>query len=118
MSEQNIAMVRRFWSSIGSKDVEGYLSTFAENGVAFDPADQPPLRTTDERRRFMEELLAGFSEIQTAVDFVTECGDSTAAKWTVTGRSASGETLRIDGIDTYQHAPDGRINEMRGYFQT
>jgi ketosteroid isomerase-like protein len=117
MPEQNLATVRRFWSSIGNKDVEGYLSTFAEGGVAFDPVDRPPLRTSDERRQFMQELLAGFSEIQVAIDYVTECGNSTAAKWTVTGLAPSGERLRIEGIDTYEHAPDGRIEQMRGFFQ-
>ncbi len=118
MSEQNLLMVRRFWTSIAKRDVDGYLSTFADGGIAYDPADQPPLRTNDERRRFMEGLLAGFSEIQTSIEFITECGNSTAAKWTVTGRSSSGEAVRMEGIDTYDHAPDGRIKEMRGYFHT
>ena len=117
MSDSNVATVRRFWDSINSRDVEGYLATFADDGVAFDPADKPPMKTSDERRQFMTGLLGSFSEIDARLDFVTPCGDSTAAKWTVTGRSTSGDPVRIEGIDVYDHAPDGRIREMRGYFQ-
>ncbi len=117
MSETNVATVRRFWDSINNKDVEGYLGTFAEDAVAYDPADQPPLKTSDERRQFMQGLLGGFSEIDAKLDFVTPCGTSTAAKWTVTGRTTSGDPVRIEGIDVYEHAPDGRLTEMRGYFQ-
>ena len=117
MSAQNIATVRRFWDSINSKDVDGYLATFADDAIAFDPADQPPLTTREARKQFMEGLLAGFSDINAQLDFVTPCGDNTAAKWTVTGQATSGEPVRIEGIDVYRHADDGRISEMRGYFQ-
>jgi len=71
MSEQNVATVRRFWDSINSKDVEGYLATFADEAVAFDPANQPPLTTREDRKRFMEGLLGGFSQIDARLDFVT-----------------------------------------------
>ena len=117
MSEVNIATVRRFWDSIASKDVDGYLATFTEDAIAYDPADRPPLRTSDERRQFMEGLLSTFSEIEPSLDFVTPCGTSTAAKWTVRGRTTSGDPVHLEGIDVYDHAPDGRLREMRGYFQ-
>lgn len=117
MSETNVATVRRFWDSINNRDVEGYLATFAEDGVAYDPADKPPLGTEDERRQFMEGLLGGFSEINATIDFVTPCGNCTAAKWTVSGRSTSGDPVHLEGIDVYEHEPDGRLKEMRGYFQ-
>lgn len=118
MLEQNIATVRRFWDSINNKDVDGYLGTFAEDAIAFDPANQPPLTTREARKQFMEGLLGSFSQIDAELDFVTPCGDSTAAKWTVTGQSTSGEPVRLEGIDVYEHADDGRIGEMRGYSQT
>jgi len=35
----------------------------------------------------------------------------------VTGQTTSGEPVCIEGIDVYDHDPDGRISEMRGYFQ-
>jgi steroid Delta-isomerase len=117
MSELNLATVWRFWDSINNRDVEAYLATFAEDAVAYDPADKPPLQTDDERRQFMDELLSSFSEIQARIDFITPCGKSSAAKWTVTGRSTSGEAVHIEGIDTYEHTADGRLKEMRGYFK-
>ena len=117
MSEANLATVRRFWDSINNKDVDSYLATFADGAVAYDPVDQPPLKTAEERRDFMQGLLGGFSEIDAHLDFVTPCGNSTAAKWTVKGRTTSGEPVHLEGIDVYDHAPDGRLSEMRGYFQ-
>lgn len=117
MSDQNIATVRRFWSSIKNKDVDGYLSTFAEDGIAYDPADKPPLRSTEERRNFMEGLLAAFAELDAKIDFITPCGNCTAAKWTVNGRTPGGEDVHLEGIDIYEHDADGRVKEMRGYFQ-
>ena len=117
MSDRNIATVRRFWDSINDRDVEGYLSTFAEDGIAHDPADKPPLRSSEERRSFMEGLLGGFSRLHADLDFVTPCGDSSAVKWTVKATTTSGDDVQLEGIDIYRHAPDGRIREMWGYFQ-
>lgn len=117
MSDANLATVRRFWDSINDGNVEAYLSTFADDAVAYDPADQPPLRTTEERRQFMEGLLGSFSELNARLDFVTPCGNASAAKWTVTGRNTAGEPVHLEGIDVYEHDTDGRLKEMRGYFQ-
>lgn len=117
MSEKNIATVHRFWASINNQDVESYLSTFADGAVAYDPANKPPLRSDEERRSFMEGLLGGFAEIDARIDFITPCGDSTAAKWTVQGHTPSGEAIHLEGIDIYEHDADGRLKEMRGYFQ-
>ena len=117
MSDSNLATVRRFWDSISNRDVAGYLATFVDDGIAYDPANKPPLRTEAERREFMEGLLSGFSKVNATLDFITPCGNSTAAKWTVSGRSTSGGPIHLEGIDVYEHAPDGRIQEMRGYFQ-
>lgn len=117
LSDRNVATVRRFWAAINDRDVDSYLDTFADHALAFDPADKPPLKTSEERRQFMAGLLGGFSQIDARLDFVTPCGSSTAVKWTVDGRSTSGNPIRIEGIDVYDHAPDGRIREMRGYFQ-
>ena len=117
MAEQNVATVRRFWDSINARDVDAYLATFAEGAVANDPVNGPPLRSSEERRAFMEGLLGNFPELQAALDFVTPCGDHTAAKWTVDARTGEGDAVRIEGIDVYRHASDGRIAEMWGYFQ-
>jgi steroid delta-isomerase len=117
MTEQNLATVRSFWNSINNRDVEGYLGTFTEDGIAYDPVNGPPLRTSAERRAFMEGLLASFSTLQANIDFATPCGDHSAAKWTVDATTTAGDPVRIEGIDVYRHAPDGRIEEMWGYFQ-
>ena len=117
MAEQNLATVRRFWKSIGDGDVEAYLATFAEGAVAHDPVNGPALRTRDERRAFIEGLLASFSRIDAKIDFITPCGDYTAAKWTVEATTSAGEPARIEGIDVYRHSPHGLIDEMWGYFQ-
>lgn len=117
MGEQNLATVRRFWNSINARDVDAYLATFAEGAVAFDPVNGPPLRTSEERRAFMEGLLANFPGIEAKIDFATPCGDHVAAKWTVNATTGAGDEVRIEGIDVYRHAADGRIAEMWGYFQ-
>jgi hypothetical protein len=109
--------VRRFWECIGNRDVEGYLATFAEGAIAYDPVNGPPLSSTDDRRAFIEGMLGNFPKIEARIDFLTPCGDHVAAKWTVDAVTNSGDAARIEGIDTYRHAADGRISEMWGYFQ-
>lgn len=119
MKEQNLETVQKFWRSINSRDVEGYLSTFAEGGVAYDPVSSPALETVQARREFMQGLLDSFSEISAEINFMTACGpDQSAAKWTVVGKSQDGDPIRLEGIDTYLHSEDGLILEMRGYFET
>ena len=117
MGERNLATVRRFWESINARDVDAYLATFADGAVAYDPVSGPPLRTSEERRAFLEGLLASFSQLAASIEFATPCGDQTAAKWTVNATSAAGDAVRIEGIDVYRHAGDGRIAEMWGYFE-
>ena len=117
MSDANLATVRRFWDSIDRGDVDGYLATFTEDAVAYDPANGPPLASEEERRAFMEGLLGGFSRLSAKLDFLTPCGDRSAAKWTVDATTKAGDPVHLEGIDTYLHAADGRIRQMWGYFE-
>ena len=117
MSDANLATVRRFWDALNARDVDAYLATFTEDGVAHDPVTRPPLRTSDERRAFLQGMLDTFSDVSAGIDYLTPCGDSTAVKWTIDATTTGGDPVRIEGIDIYRHAADGRIAEMWGYFQ-
>ncbi|WP_265570685.1 nuclear transport factor 2 family protein [Sphingomicrobium nitratireducens] len=114
----NVQTVQAFWRAIAARDVDAYLDTFAADAVAHDPANGPALDSREARREFMENLLAGFDEIETTIDFVTPCGDRlTAAKWTVRGTSQEGQPIHLEGIDTYEHDRDGKLVAMKGYFE-
>ena len=114
--EKNQATIRRFWKAIASRDVDAYLATFAPGAVARDPVSQPALETVDQRRAYLEGVLAGLAEIETRIDFLTTCGDHSATKWTVLAKAADGSDVRIEGIDTARHDVEGLIAELWGYF--
>tara|TARA_R110000824_G_scaffold119116_2_gene273037 strand:+ start:502 stop:861 length:360 start_codon:yes stop_codon:yes gene_type:complete len=109
--------IDEFWASISAKDIERYLACFAPSATAHDPVINPPLVTSAERRKYMEGLFESLDIIAASIDFITVCGTSTAAKWTVKATSAGNDVL-LEGIDTYRHGDDGRIEEMWGYFES
>ena len=118
MTASNFAAVERFWDSINARDVEGYLATFTETAVAYDPYSAPPLSSESARRAHLSGLLEIFPELEATLDFVCALADRTAVKWRVNARGVDGRAVTLEGIDIYRHAPDGRIAEMWGYFES
>lgn len=115
-TNQYIATVRRFWAAVSAQEIEAYLALFTETAVTHDPVTKPAQRTSAERRANMQGVFSSFSQIRADVDFVTICGDHSATKWTVVGTAIDGAEVVLEGIDVIRHAPDGRIQEMWGYF--
>jgi steroid delta-isomerase len=115
MSDQNIEMVQRYWAAINARDVEGYLATFADDAVAHDPVGGAPLCSPEERRKFIQNLFGKFAQLRFTLDFLTAAGDSTAAKWTLSACTAEAALVQMEGIDTYRHGADGRIERLWAY---
>jgi len=115
MPDPNLATVKRYWDAINAGDADGYLATFSSGGVAHDPANKPPLRTDAQRRTFIEALFDKFPTRRFTIDFMTPCGDATAAKWSLAAIASDGSLVVTQGIDVYRHADDGRIRELWAY---
>lgn len=114
--EASKATVQSFWTAIATRDVEGFLATFAPGAVAHDPINKPSLKTPADRRAYIEGVFAAFSDIETQIDFSTICGGHTATKWTLTAKTAAGDPVRIEGVDVARHDENGLIAELWGYF--
>jgi|GEM_PF-4495894 len=115
MPDRNLATVKRYWDAINAGDAEAYLRTFSDDGVAHDPANKPPLRTAAQRRTFIEGLFDKFPTRRFTIDFVTACGDATAAKWSLAAIGSDGSLVVTQGIDIYHHRHDGLITAMWAY---
>lgn len=114
--EKNSATVSAFWDAVARRDIDAYLSLFTEGAVAHDPVNKPALATPEARRAHMQGIFDMLPTLLATVDFSTHCGDRTATKWTVTGKTAEGQSVTLEGVDIIHHAADGRIAEMWGYF--
>ena len=115
MPDPKLATIKRYWDSINAGDAQAYLDTFCADGVAHDPVTGPPLGTSAERRTFIEGLFDRFPRRRFTLDFVTACGDSTAAKWSLAAVGADGSLVVTEGIDVCRHSDDGRIRELWAY---
>lgn len=114
--EKNKAAVEKFWASVAARDIQGFMSVFADDAIAYDPVNKPPLKTAEDRRAYMQGVFDAFQKIKVNIDFHTPCGDHTATTWTVIGTTADGAEVTLRGVDVVRHNADGKFAELWGYF--
>ena len=108
MSEQNIALVHRWFKEVWN---EGRLETIHELMAADavgvgEAGPQAVIRGPDEFRTFVEKLRGAFPDIHVTIEDAFGSGDKVVARWSATmthaadhlGIRATGKRVRITGI--------------------
>lgn len=126
MSEENKALVRRWFDEVwnkGNADVIDEL--FDENGIAHGLSDDPanPIRGPRDYRPFYEVFREAFPHMTIVIEDMVAEGDKVAARCSVRGkhegdfrgRSATGSPVDITGI-TIVRVAGGKIVEAWNNF--
>ena len=126
MSEQNKALLRRWFEEVWNKGREEAIDEmFAEDGIAHNLADEggKPLRGPTGFKPFFRNFRAAFPDIEVVVeDTITE-GDKVAARCTVRGKhqsdslgfAATQRPMEITGM-TIVRIANGKIVEAWNNF--
>jgi steroid delta-isomerase-like uncharacterized protein len=126
MSEENKALVRRWFEEVWNKGrAEAIDEMFAEDGVAHGLSDATgePLRGPAGFRPFFNSFREAFPDIEVVVEDVIAEGDKLAARCSVRARHqgdtlgfrATGRPMEITGM-VFIRARDGKIVEAWNNF--
>ncbi|MEX2395045.1 MAG: nuclear transport factor 2 family protein [Actinomycetota bacterium] len=108
------ALVAAHFAAVRALDVEAWVSTFASDGVRYDPG-----RTTSGHhalRRFFEGLIVAFENFSITEERVFTDGNRAAVRWTGRGRGHQGREVSLDGIDVFEFDSSGKIAVLRTYW--
>jgi steroid delta-isomerase-like uncharacterized protein len=126
MSEENRALIRRWFEEVWNKGREEAIDEmFAEDGIAHGLAEEgvEPLRGPTGFKPFFRNFRAAFPDIVVVVDDTVTEGDKVAARCTVRGKhqadslgfAATQRPMEITGI-TIVRIRDGKIVEAWNNF--
>lgn len=126
MSEENKALIRRWFEEVWNKGhEEGIDEMFAADGIAHGLAEESDkiLRGPEGYKPFYRKFRSAFPEIEVVVDETIAEGDKVAARCTVRGKhqsdslgfSATGKSTEFTGI-TIVRIADGKIVEAWNNF--
>ncbi len=126
MSEENKALVRRWFDEVWNKGrAEAIPEMFAEDGIAHGLADDPgtPMRGPADYRPFHARFLEAFPDLKVIVEDAIAEGDMVAARCSVRGKhtgdslgiAATHSPVEFTGI-TFLRISDGKIVEAWNNF--
>ena len=126
MSEENKALVRRWFEEVWNKgQAEAIDEMFAEEGVAHGLADETaaPLRGPSHFKTFHGRFREAFPDVEVTVEDVIAEGDRVAARCSVRashqsdslGFAATGRAVEFTGM-TFARVADGKIVEAWNNF--
>jgi steroid delta-isomerase len=107
--------VRAYFDAATAPDLAAFLALFASEVHFEDPIGVPVLGA-DTLPRFHKGLQRAWQQLKMVPDAVHVRGRAAAATWHAEGLSATGKTIRFEGIDTFEVDEAGRIRRVLGYW--
>lgn len=109
--------IHAYFAAIRAQDREAWVRCFEETACTHDPVGMPPVVGHAGLRQFFDTIVGLTTAVALMEEEVYVCGDEAAIKWTGRGLAKkTGEPFMFDGIDVMRFAPDGRIREVRAYW--
>ena len=126
MSEENKALIRRWFEEVWNKGNEAAIDEmFAQHGIAHGLAEEPEkaMRGPQDYKPFYRKFRSAFPEIEVVVEDAVAEGDKVAARCTVRGKhqsdslgfAATGKSTDFTGI-TIVRIERGQIVEAWNNF--
>ncbi|WP_437807338.1 glutathione S-transferase N-terminal domain-containing protein [Sorangium sp. So ce1078] len=116
MEENEIAkIINASQDALVAGDVDAYLAMMSDDVVVCDPST-PRLVGRDAVRRYIEGLLASFSEIAFLDRKVFPLGLGAAMRFTLRTRTADGRDGTLEGVDVFELNEQRKIAKITSYF--
>lgn len=115
-SKQTVELtIERYYRAINAKNVDAIVDVFEPDGT-FQYPESSPIRGREEIRRAEERILAPIGEITLTPDQTFIIGNRAAVKFTMQAKAKNGRSATMEGIDTFQIYPDGKIQSVSVYY--
>ena len=108
--------VRAYFLAIRAMDADAFANSFAEDGTTSDPMGSPPITGREALLQFFQSICGNFKSVALAEDSIFIAGNGAAVKWTGTGTSTNGKTVKFEGIDVFEMNHDGKIQNLWAYW--
>ena len=109
-------VVAEYFAAIRAMDVEGVVTTFAEDAVSYDPVGGPAIKGHTGIRQFFLGMTAAFEKAVLTEDHVFIAGNGAAVKWTGHGVGKNGRKVHFEGIDVIEVNEQGKIQNLWAYW--
>jgi steroid delta-isomerase len=109
-------VVRAYFLAIRAMDPEAFANCFAEDGTTQDPVGTPAVTGRAAIRDFLASICTNFKSVSLTEDAVFVAGNGAAVKWSGKGTSANGKEVNFEGIDVIEVNQDGKIQNVRAYW--
>jgi steroid delta-isomerase len=114
--ERMRAAMDAYLESWRRKDVEARLALFVAEPVVEDPVGTPAYRGREAVRAFWTQAVRPGVEFDATLHRLITCGREALAHFTVRIKAAGRPTTNIEVHETVRFADDGRIAELRAYW--
>jgi ketosteroid isomerase-like protein len=115
-----LEVIRRYYDGCSAGDVEAMRATLADDVVHYFLAPNvgsAPVRGGEHLARYWRKV-AGMIEARWVVDHALTGDGETVIEWTMYWRPPGGaDRVATRGAEWFVFAPDGRIAEIRSYYQ-
>ncbi|MGH2458098.1 MAG: nuclear transport factor 2 family protein [Chloroflexota bacterium] len=108
-------IIEQYYRAINAKNIDAIVDVFEPDGT-FQYPESPPIRGREEIRRAEERILAPIDEMTLTPDQMFIVGDRAAVKFTMRVKAKNGRSATMEGIDTFQINPDGKIQSVSVYY--
>ena len=110
------AAIEEYFASIGSLDVQRYVSNFASDGVLEDPVGTPPVQGTQSLTAYFGGIIAPFSEIKPKVQDIIVCGNEAAVNWKLKLTTTTGKHITTDGMGVFRFDQAGKLKTVQEFW--
>lgn len=108
-------LVERYARTVTSRDLDAYVALFTEDAIQGDPMNETPKLGHTGIREFMGGAFNASQGTEFRTSDVHCSGDHVAFHFAIEVTLDSG-SMTISGIETFEVAADGRIKEVRAYW--
>ena len=117
------AAAKRSMDCVHAKKREDWIANFAEDGCIEDPIGKSALDPSGEGHRGKQAIgafwdrMIGPNRVMFDIDRSYACGNECANIGTITTVMENGTTTMVHGVFTYRVNDDGKVTNLRAYWE-
>ncbi|XXX73108.1 glutathione S-transferase N-terminal domain-containing protein [Sorangium sp. So ce134] len=112
--DEIVKIIHASQDALVARDVDAYLALLSDDVVVCDPST-PRLVGRDAVRRYVEGLLASFTEVEFLDRKVFPLGLGAAMRFTLRTKTADGRDGTLDGVDVFELNEQRKIAKITSY---
>ncbi|MDY7021310.1 MAG: nuclear transport factor 2 family protein [Cyanobacteriota bacterium] len=109
-------LLKEYYRQVASLNSEGWLATFTDDALVYDPVGKPPINVKQDADKFFEILSKFYEKLEVVPDQIFVAGDGAAVKWTMDVTARNGRTATVEGIAIFELNEAGKIQKLQSYW--